>query len=626
MAAKKATKETVAAEMPTPSEDRLELLRDLFPEAFTEGKLDLARLRDAVGDLVDDSPERYTFGWSGKRDAIRLLQTQSRATLVPCPEESVNWETTQNVFIEGDNLEVLKLVYKSYAGRVKLIYIDPPYNTGQDFIYPDNFADPFDTYLKLTGQKDANGNLLTSNPETNGRYHSAWLSMMYPRLFLARQLLAQDGLLFMSVDDHEIHNVRLLMNEIFGEETFVAQLIWKGRQFTDSRALNGVSTDHEYVLVYARASNTALAGVPRDESKFSNPDNDPRGDWMSRSILGLATREQRPNLHFTIVDPATGNSFDPPPATGWRYSPPRMQQLIADSCILFPKQASGRPREKKFRTDLEKANTSFPSITSDVYNSHGTAEIRKLFGFQVFDFPKPSELIRRFVEQATGPDDIVLDFFAGSGTTGQAVLAQNAKDGGNRRFVCVQLPEKLDRNCEAVKRGFDTIAQVARERLRRVIDEMQKEMQDSLPLASADESMDLGFRVFRLHESHNRQWAGLAERNAEALAKQMALFVDPLLPGWKPLPVVFEVAMREGFSLSCRVEEIPRRSTKPNSVYRVTDPEKEQGFFICLDDKVDQCISQSLSLSKDDVFVCRDVALTDEIAANLALQCRLRTI
>lgn len=626
MPAKKLKKESVSGEMPTPVGDRLAALRELFPEAFAEGKLDLAKFRDAAGDIVDDRAERYSFSWAGKRDAIRLLQTPSRATLVPCPDESVDWDTTRNLFIEGDNLEVLKLLYKSYAGRVKLIYIDPPYNTGQDFIYPDNFADPLDTYLKLTGQKDANGNLLTSNPETNGRYHSAWLSMMYPRLFLARQLLAQDGLLFMSVDDHEVYNARFLMNEIFGEETFVAQLIWKGRQFTDSRALSGVSTDHEYVLVYARSPNTALAGVPRDETKFSNPDNDPRGDWMSRSILGLATREQRPNLHFTITDPATGNTFDPPPATGWRYSPQRMHQLITEGCILFPKQPDGRPREKKFRADLEKANSSFPSITSDVYNSHGTSEIRRLFGFQVFDFPKPSELIRRFVEQATGPDDIVLDFFAGSGTTGHAVLAQNQKDGGHRTFICVQLPEVLDRESEAVKQGFDTIAQVAKERLRRVIGEMQSEDRSSLPLAADDETVDHGFRVFKLRESHNRQWAGLAERDAEALAKQMALFVDPLLEGWKPMPVIHEVAMREGFSLSCRVEELPPQNTKPNSVYRVTDPEKEQAFLICLDDKVDQRVSRSLALTKDDVFVCRDVALTDETAANLALQCRLRTI
>jgi adenine-specific DNA-methyltransferase len=626
MAAKQVMKESIAGHVPTAMAERLESLRRLFPDAFTEGKLDLAKLRDAVGDVVDDRAERYSFSWAGKRDAIRLLQMPSRATLVPCPDESVNWEGTKNLFIEGDNLEVLKLLYKSYAGRVKLTYIDPPYNTGQDFIYPDNFADPLDAYLRLTGQKDANGNLLTSNPETNGRYHSAWLSMMYPRLFVARQLMAQDGLIFLSVDDHEIHNARLVMNELFGEETFIAQLIWKGRQFTDSRALSGVSTDHEYVLVYSRSPDAALLGVPRDESKFSNPDNDPRGDWMSRSILGLATKEQRPNLHFTITDPATGNKFDPPDSTGWRYSRERMQQLIDTGCILFPKNPDGRPREKKFRADLEKENSSFPSITSDVYTSHGTAEIRELFGFQAFSFPKPSELIRRFVEQATGPDDIVLDFFAGSATTGHAVYAQNQKDGGHRAFICVQLPEPLDPEGESAKRGFSTIAQVAKERLRLVIAQMQAQDRSSLPLASDEEPADLGFRVFKLRESHNRQWSGLPERDAEALGRQMALFVDPLLPGWKPLPVVYDVAMREGFSLSCRVEELPPQNTKPNTVYRVTDAEKEQVFLICLDDKVDQQISRSLSLTNDDMFVCRDVALTDEIAANLALQCRLRTI
>jgi adenine-specific DNA-methyltransferase len=342
--------------------EQMTRLKELFPGAFTEGKIDFDKLRAALGDLVDDGPGRYTFTWAGKRDAIRLLQTPTRATLVPCREESVDFDTTQHLFIEGDNLEVLKLLYKPYFGRVKMIYIDPPYNTGHDFIYPDNYADPLATYLQLTGQQDAEGNLLTSNPETSGRYHSAWLSMMYPRLFLARQLLREDGVIFVSIDDNEVHNLRLLMNEVFGEENFIAQLIWKSRQFPDARAVTHVSTDHEYIVVYSRRSDFRFRGVERDEAKFSNPDNDPRGPWMSRSLLGLATAEQRPNLHYDIVDPATDISYSPPPNTGWRYSAERMQSLIEDNRIIFPSRPSGRPREKNFVPNF--SASLFPFRTS----------------------------------------------------------------------------------------------------------------------------------------------------------------------------------------------------------------------------------------------------------------------
>lgn len=285
-------------------ESQMTRLRSLFPEVIVEGKIDFDRLRATLGHSAESGPGRFSFTWAGKDDALALLQTPSQGTLVPCPDGSVNFGTTSNVFIEGDNLEVLKLLFKPYFGRVKLIYIDPPYNTGQDFVYPDNYADPLKTYLQLTGQADGDGNLLTSNPETNGRYHSAWLSMMYPRLFLARQLLTEeDGVICVSIDDHEVHHLRLVMNEVFGEENFVAQMVWKSRQHPDARATTGISTDHEYILVYSRNDEFRFRGSERDESKFSNPDNDSRGVWMSRSILGLATAEQRPNLHYDITDP-----------------------------------------------------------------------------------------------------------------------------------------------------------------------------------------------------------------------------------------------------------------------------------------------------------------------------------
>ncbi|MBM4045354.1 MAG: site-specific DNA-methyltransferase [Planctomycetes bacterium] len=615
--------ERVAAESANLLAEQVAKLRELFPEAVTEGKVDFEKLRATLGDAVDDRPERYSFTWAGRREAVRVLKTPSRATLIPAREESVDFDHTEHLFIEGENLEVLKLLYQSYAGRVKMIYIDPPYNTGNDFIYPDNFTDPLDTYLKLTGQKDAAGNLLQSNPETSGRYHSCWLSMMYPRLFLAKQLLRKEGVIFVSIDDHEAHDLRLVMNEIFGEENFLAQLIWKGRQFPDSRAVTGVSTDHEYVVVYSNGEGAELRGMKRDEGKFSNPDNDPRGPWMSRSILGLATKHQRPNLHYEITDPNTGISYLPPADTGWRYSRERMARLVKDNRILFPPNPKGRPREKKFRAELEREFVSFPSIISDVYTAHGTSEIRDLFGFEAFDFPKPMELIRRLVEQATEEDDLVLDVFAGSCTSAHAVMVQNGKEVGKRRFVMVQLPEPTPEGSEARKAGYATIADIGKERIRRVIAKMQKENEGKL-LSERDKAEDLGFKVFKLAPSRFRPWRGLEKRDGEALAKQMELYSDPLIEAWEPEDVIYEVALKEGFSLTCRIEPLPAVST--NAVYRVTDPEREQSFRICLDAKIADATLRALELKAEDLFVCRDRALDDDQAANLALQCRLKTI
>ncbi len=369
-------------------ERREELVR-LFPEARSDGgTIDLDQLKRVLGDTVDPGRERYGLVWPGKAECFKTIQAPSVATLLPAPDESVNFDATENLIIEGDNLEVLKLLQKSYLGKVKMIYIDPPYNTGNDFIYPDNYAESLQTYLEYTGQVDTQGRKFGTNTEADGRFHSKWLNMMYPRLYLARNLLSEDGLIFISVSDHEIASLRFLLNEIFGEEEFCAQIVWKSRKYPDSRAKTGVSTDHEYIVLFSRSDDGSLRGVERDEAKFTNPDNDSRGAWMSRSLLGLATKAQRPNLHYSITDPATGNVFLPPEDTGWRYAKERMQGLIATGCILFPAKADGRPREKKFRADLQTEFVAFASIIDDVFTGDGTAEIREIFGEEVFDFSK----------------------------------------------------------------------------------------------------------------------------------------------------------------------------------------------------------------------------------------------
>jgi adenine-specific DNA-methyltransferase len=532
------------------AEERRQELFRLFPEIRTEGgQLDFDRLKLALGEAVDTGKERYGLTWPGKADAFRAIQTPSLGTLRPAPEESVNFDTTENLIVEGDNLEVLKLLQKSYLGKVKMIYIDPPYNTGNDFIYPDNYSESLQTYLQYTGQVDAEGKKFGTNTETDGRFHSKWLNMMYPRLYLARNLLREDGALFVSCDDEEVNNLRSLMNEIFGEEHFIAQFVWKARQFTDSRATTKVSTDHEYILAYARSSNFAMRGSARDESKFANPDNDPRGLWMSRSILGLATREARPNLHYDILEPNTGRSFAPNPATGWRYSQTKMATLVTDGRILFPRKDDGRPREKKFRTEMLSERISFRTVIDDVHTADGTQELRTLFDADIFAFPKPSGLMSNLAQQLTDGDDIVVDFFAGSGSTAHAVLELNRQDGGSRKFILVQLPEPTGRE------DYPTIADITRERVRRVISRLDKEDEGTLELEDRSKQ-DRGFRAFTLSESNFTTWDAEKPKDAEALAKQLELHVDHLRDGRTPDDLLFEILLKSGFPLSTPVEQL----------------------------------------------------------------------
>ena len=621
-------------------------LKRLFPEAVAEGKVDFAKLRAVLGDEADDRPERYNFTWAGKRDAIRLLQTPSRATLVPAPKESVNFDSTNNVFIEGENLEVLKLLYKSYAGRVKMIYIDPPYNTGNDFIYPDNFTDPLDTYLKLTGQKDSEGNLLTSNPESSGRYHSAWLTMMYPRLFVAKQLLKEDGLIFVSIDDGEVANLRLTMNEIFGEENFIANVIWQ-KKYTRSNDARWFSDNHDHILVYGRSKECVSLNLqPRTEEQlasYSNPDNHPKGPWKATPLHAKSGRAQ--GFSYTFKNRV---KWSPPRGTYPRYSRDTLARMDNNNEIWFGPDGKATPSRKTF---LSEAKTGVTPVTiwmhEEVGHNHeANNELKALLGEGMFDNPKPTRLLGRMLELATSMDegDIVFDFFAGSCTAAHAAITLNSEDGGNRRFLMVQLPEPTSKDSPPWNAGMKTIADLGKERIRRVIKELKDEAKGKLDLKDREVPEDLGFKVFKLAESNYRPWKGVEHKNGEAYAETMEIFADPLLPGWKPMNVIYEVALKEGYSLTCSVEHIsPQRheGTKKdhmadpsclgafvveNTVYRVTDADKGQSFLICLDDKIKASAVKALGLKKDDLFICRDVAITDEQAANLALQCKLKTI
>jgi len=488
------------------TEANIAKIAELFPNCTTESKddqgnikkrIDFDQLRQELSDHVVDGPrERYHLDWPGKKESLLAANAPIAKTLRPCREESVAFDTTKNLFIEGDNLDALKLLQETYLNKVKMIYIDPPYNTGNQFIYDDDFSENSDEYFLRSNQVDGVGNRLVANTEANGRFHSDWLSMMYSRLRLARNLLRDDGVIFISIDDNEVDNTRKLCDEIFGGEQFLAQFVWRARQFTDARSKVKISTDHEYIICYARGDTACFRGSERDESKYQNPDNDPHGPWMSRSILGLATKDQRPNLHYAIEDPETGLSYSPPDTTGWRYSKDRMQSLIGDGHILFPSSPTGRPREKKFRADLQSDFTSFPTIIDGVFTSHGTAVLRELFGVQLLDFPKPVELLRMFCEQHLKEDDVAVDFFAGSATTGHAVMDLNAGDGGSRRYILVQLPEDCDDKSEASKAGYTTIAEIAKERIRRAGKKIKEEA------GLNGQNLDIGFRVLKVDSSN----------------------------------------------------------------------------------------------------------------------------
>ena len=596
--------------------EQTEQLRGVFPEVFTEGKVDWEKLRAALGNLVDDRPERYSFTWAGKRDAIRLLQTPSRATLVPAKEESVNFDTTQHLFIEGDNLEVLKLLYKPYFGRVKMMYFDPPYNTGNDFIYPDSFADPLDSYLKLTGQKTAEGNLLTTNPETSGRYHSAWLSMMYPRLFLARQLLREDGVVFISVDDHEVHNLRLMLNEMFGEENMLPPIVRRAKIGGGSDNKH-VAREIDYVLGAARNIEMLpkffLPHSEKDLMRYSQKDDQGSYFWDTYSRSGLASEvPESDSLFYEVKFPDGTKRSD-----RWRRSQARLKLDIDQGEAKYVQTPHGWNIHFKQRLN-DDGKRPRQILFDGMGNTEGSADLETVWPGLAFSYPKPISLISHLAKICAAEDSIVLDLFAGSGTTAQALLELNREDGGNRRFIMVQLPEPTD------NKQFPTIAEIGKERIRRVIKKMVKERKGELDLKSRTTPEDLGFKVFKLAASNYRQWEGVETKDAGVYAETLKLHTDPLVDGWKAEKVIYEVVIKEGYGLNCRVEKV--KEVKESEVWRVTDPDKAQSFLICLDDTVPLKGLKPLALKKDDLFICRDCALDDAAAANLALQCRLKTI
>lgn len=539
--------------------ERLEQLKKLFPDALSEEQIDFNRLKAALGDSTVQTSERYELSWAGKSEARREIQKRTTATLRPDTANGVNWDTTQNLYIEGENLEVLRTLQKAYFGKVKMIYIDPPYNTGNDsFVYPDDYTERLKEYRARTGLTDEAGfvnkqDMWKKNTKENGQFHSVWLSMMYPRLFLARNLLREDGVIFVSIDDNEAADLKLLMDELFGEENFVAQFIWKSRQNKDNRNLTGVSIDHEYVFCYSKSNSIrVIRGSERKVENYTNPDNDTRGDWTSGNMVGLLPENLRPNCHYDLVNPKSNINYGRP-RLGWRYEKATMLRLIEENRILWPSTSEGRPRRKIFIDEIAEKFTGLSSlIGQDIYTRHGTSEIENFFNSRYFDFPKPANLLKELIEQTTSSQDlesreIVLDFFSGSGTTAQAVLELNNEDGKSRQFICIQMPEVLDGNSEAFKAGYRSIADIGRARIKKVIERMEviraEASKQSKLIVKDEPGQSLGFNAFKLAPSNFKEWRTDIE-NEEDLLAQMEYHLDSTKPDSLPQSMVYELLLK----------------------------------------------------------------------------------
>ena len=586
----------------------MEKLKAVFPQCFAEGKLDIDKLLSLCGEYIDNDFEKYKFEWKGKIEALKLAQKRSTGTLRPCKAESVNFDETKNLYIEGDNLEVLKLLQTAYYNKIKMIYIDPPYNTGNDFVYEDDFADPMARYKEVTQQTTK------SNAETMGRYHTNWLNMMYPRLRLAYNLLAEDGVIFISIDDNEITNLRKLCDEIFGEENFVAEFIWKSRQNKDNRNTTGVSIDHEYILCYSKSNSIrALKGAERKTEQYTNPDNDPRGPWASANMAGLLPENLRPNCHYDLINPKTGINYGKP-EMGWRYDKHTMSKLIEEDRIIWPDSPSGRPRKKSFLSEISVVLPGYSSLVGvDLYTRTATKEVQDLFNGKFFDYPKPVDLVKDFIQQTTTDDDIILDFFSGSATTAHATMKLNAEDGACRRFICVQLPELCDTNSEAHKAGFNNICEIGKERIRL---SGKKILEENTQMELGDEEkspLDVGFKVFKLDTSNLKIWDGtpIQDKQIDLFYERLNAMIDTVKDDRTDMDVVYEVMLKMGIPLDVEVQYM---EINDKIAYIVGD----FILMICLADKITAEDIEAMAQYAPAKIICAEAGFADDSALSNA--------
>jgi len=636
----------------------IEKLRELFPDIFTEKKIDFDVLRETLGEYIDDRPERYSFTWNGKSRARRIAQTPSTGTLRPCPEESINWDTTQNLFIEGDNLEVLKLLQKSYHKRVKMIYIDPPYNTGKEFIYPDKFQDNLTTYLKYTGQIDEDGLKVSINSESSGRYHTNWLNMMFSRLKLARNLLAADGVVFISIDDHEVHNLRNLCDEVFGEENRVGTIVWKNA--TDNNP-SRVVVEHEYLQVYARQIDNLdtvwrtkvsdikdrLKAVAADfidrypkqeerQAQYTNWFRDnkaylwPLDRYKFIDEKGIYTGSQsvhnpgREGYRYDVPHPQTGKPCKQP-LMGYRFPPETMDRLLAEGKVLFGEDENKIIELKVYVEEFEDKLSSVINIDGRL----GAYDLRNLFPEhpKLFTNPKPVRLLDQLLSFLLHDGDVLLDFFAGSCASAHAVLERNASDNGTRRFLMVQLPELLNEKEEtgknAIKAGFKTIADIGKERVRRAIKKFEKERAKVLEesqskLFNHSENLaeiDIGFKVFKLDSSNIKPW----DADFDNLEDSLFNAVENIKPDRSEADVLYELLLKYGLDLAVPIEE---RNIEGKAVYIIG----AGALVVCLAKQIRLEVVEGIAALKNELkpevmrVVFKDSGFKDDVVKTNAVQ------
>ncbi len=657
-----------------PVDERFEALKQLYPEIFSDGKINLDAFKDVTHttDLPegqDKTPGYYGLYWPGKRAAKQLARKQAEGTLEPLPGDGVDEDTTHNIYIEGDNLEVLRILKQSYKGRVKMIYIDPPYNTGNDFIYPDNFKMPVEEYLKITGQVDESGKTLVSNVKSSGAFHTNWLNMMYPRLQLARELLTGDGVILINIDENEVSNLQLLCDEIFGEENDLGTIIWDKRN--PKGDAQGIACQHETILLYAKEKDSLLEKCEMKKKKknakaiidkadklfkkigpnYTLSDcNEEFNDWMKTKkadfsggelaynkidedgnvyrpvSMSWPNKKKAPDDYFIpLIHPKTKKPC-PVPERGWRNPPSTMQELLKKGQILFGEDETTQPNRKY----LLKENM-MENIPSLLYFGGSDTDLLSKMGIP-FDTPKVVDICKEHIQSFTNSNDIILDFFSGSCTNAHAVLKLNSEDStSKRKFIMVQWPIETNKEVGANTEKFSNICEIGKERIRRAGKKIIEEAKSKDGMFSEENKLDIGFKVYRLNKSNFKTYTPVSGQDQQA---QNTLFTEfeknliPLVDNWTPENVLTEIILRQGFALDCTKEKLS--AFTKNTVYKITDSQdavcKKIKLYVCLDSIIDQETIKTLSLGDDEKFICLDSAIDDSSYARLSDKGRIETI
>lgn len=619
------------------ADENFKRLAEMFPNAVTEAKDENGEVVRAIDKdvlmqeintkVVDGKEERYQFTWPDKKKSVLLANAPINKTLRPCREESVDFDNTENLYIEGDNLEVLKLLQETYLGKIKMIYIDPPYNTGNDFVYADDFAQSTDEYLENSGQFDEEGNRMVQNTESNGRFHTDWLNMIYPRLKIAKDLLADTGAIFISIDDNEVENLQKLCDEVFGESNYVATFPWRKRT-AKSDVPFGVSQDYEWIICYSK-TNAFIASVEGKERKYFISDDYPNKPWRIHDLTKQTTASERPNSYFTIINYKNGDEYPCNPNATWRITKETFDDYYKAGRLVFPGDYPflniSKPVLRYWKEDdMKKAGDSFGRVAVSTkfpdnigMSQDGTKEITDLMKSKVFNFPKPSSLIKFLASVHTSSDDYIMDFFSGSATTAHAVMQLNAEDGGHRKFIMVQLPEETDKKSEAYKAGYKNICEIGKERIRRAGQKIRNEQLgiknegDNSSLQTPNSSLDTGFRVLKCDSSNMKD---VYYNPAEYEPSLFTSLEDNIKEDRTPEDLLFQVMLDLGILLSSKIQVRSEKVGMRNYSYF----DVEDGYLIaCFDKNIDEEVITAIAKQKPYYFVMRDSSMaTDSVATN----------